>query len=97
MTIQDLYELYAEAEKENQLIYDGLTRYKDRISNQIERVNKIEAVKDEIIEKARVLGLAPDEVVDGFEKMIYNLGVYKDYLDDVKNRINDISYLSLLV
>ena len=70
MTIQDLYELYAEAEKENQLIYDGLTRYKDRISNQIERVNEIEAVKDEIIEKARVLGLAQDEVVDGFEKMI---------------------------
>jgi hypothetical protein len=96
MTIQDLYELYAEAERENRLIYDGLQRYKERISKQTDTVNKIEEVKEEIIEKARALGLAPDEVVDGFSKMIYNLGVYKDYLNDIKDTIDDISFLSLL-
>ena len=53
MTIQDLYELYAEAERENRLIYDGLQRYKERISKQTDTVNNIEEVKEEIIEKAR--------------------------------------------
>lgn len=96
MTIQDLYELYADAEKENRLIYDGLERYKKRILDQKARVNKIEEVKDEILQKAEKLGIAPTDIISDFQKMIYNLIIYREHLEHIEETINDISFLSLL-
>lgn len=96
MTIQDLYNLYAEAEKENRLIYDGLDRYRKRISEQKARVDKIEQVKDDILEKAEKLGVAPTDVISDFNKMIYNLTIYKEDLEYIEQSLKDVSFLSLL-